>query len=97
MPVPASGKPPAWVDAARGALEKNARPSRNGGRFWELSGGIARCAECGWSMKTSTVAGGNPRKKTNHYYRCMKVHVRYENDPCTSRKSHRADKLEPAV
>jgi hypothetical protein len=27
----------------------------------------------------------------------MKVHARYENDPCTNRKSHRADKLEPAV
>lgn len=47
VPVPASGIPTAWMDAARGVLEKNSRPSRNGGRFWELSGGIARCAACG--------------------------------------------------
>jgi site-specific DNA recombinase len=96
VPVPASGIPTARVDAARAAVEKNSRPSKNGGRFWELSGGIARCAACGWSMKTATVAsGGSPRK--NLYYRCAKAQIRYQNDPCANRKCHRADRLEPKV
>jgi len=96
VPVPASGVPRECIDAAREAIAGNVRASRNGGRSWELSGGIARCALCGWSMKTSTVTSGNS-PKVNHYYRCMKVHAGYENGPCSNRKSHRADRLEPLV
>jgi hypothetical protein len=40
VPVPDSGIPRELVDAAREAIENNRRPSANGERFWELSGGI---------------------------------------------------------
>jgi site-specific DNA recombinase len=45
--VPESGIPRATVDAARMCIEGNRRPSNAGHRFWELSGGIIRCSECG--------------------------------------------------
>ena len=40
VPVPDSGIPREWVDAAREAIRDNRRPSSNGRRFWELSGRI---------------------------------------------------------
>lgn len=39
VPVPDSGIPCEWVDAARDALKNNRRPARAGNREWELSGG----------------------------------------------------------
>ena len=40
VPVPDSGIPREWVDAAREALKNNRRPARAGDREWELSGGL---------------------------------------------------------
>jgi site-specific DNA recombinase len=94
VPVPDAGIPRGWVDAAREYLANTKKPSKNGGRSWELSGGIARCAECGWTMMTSTVTSGNS-PKVNFYYRCSKVHL--NGRVCPNRKSHRADRLEPLV
>jgi site-specific DNA recombinase len=94
VPVPDSGIPREWVDAAREAVANNERTSRNGGRFWELSGGILRCASCGWSMKTTTVRAGNSDKR-NHYYRCTKLNN--GGGDCLNRKVHRAERLEPLV
>jgi hypothetical protein len=43
-------------------------PSKIDGRFWELSGGVLRCRECGRAMQT------HRRKRRNgsylNYYRC---------------------------
>jgi site-specific DNA recombinase len=50
VPVPDSGIPREWVDAARESLRHNRRPARAEDREWELSGGILRCAECGRAM-----------------------------------------------
>jgi site-specific DNA recombinase len=94
VPVPDVGIPREWVDCAREAVAKNKSPSRNGGRAWELSGGITRCAECGWTMQTSTVTSGNS-PKVNFYYRCSQVHL--NPGVCSNRRSHRADRLEPLV
>jgi hypothetical protein len=94
VPVPDSGIPRDWVDRAREAITANVRTSRNGGRFWELSGGVLRCATCGWSMKTTTVKSGWAAK-CNHYYRCHKPDHRVEG--CPNRKNYRADKVEPRV
>jgi hypothetical protein len=55
VPVPDPSIPREWVDAAREATGQNKRTSKNGGRFWELTGGILHCACCGWSMSTTTV------------------------------------------
>jgi site-specific DNA recombinase len=94
VPVPDSGIPREWVDRAREAIASNERTSKNGGRFWELSGGILRCASCGWAMRTTTVKSGWAAK-SNHYYRCHKPDHRVES--CSNRKNHRADNVEPRV
>jgi len=94
VPVPDSGIPREWVDHAREAVAANERTSKNGGRFWELSGGILRCASCGWSMRTTTVKSGWSDKR-NHYYRCHKPADHVEG--CPNRKNYRADKVEPRV
>ncbi len=96
VPVPESGIPREWVDAARDAIKDNVKFSQNDNRPWELSGGIARCGECGWAMKTHTVGSGKTNKK-NHYYICSRVHVGYAYKSCSNRKSHRADRVEPLV
>ena len=96
VPVPDSGIPREWVDLAREAIKGNARYSRNNNRAWALSGGLARCAECGWSMATHSV-WGRKVKHVNHYYRCSKAHVGYAHNACSHRKVHRADRLEPMV
>ena len=95
VPVPDPGIPREWVDSAREAIAGNIRTSKNGGRFWELSGGILRCASCGWCMSTNTVKTRGSSGKPNHYYRCQKLLSRV--DGCENRKSHRADVVEPRV
>ncbi len=94
VPVPDSGIPRELVDAVREAVAAHERTSKNGGRFWELSGGIMRCASCGWNIKTATVTAGNSDKR-NYYYRCTKLN-HYVNG-CPNRKNHRADTVEPRV
>ncbi len=94
VPVPDPGIPREWVDAARESIAKNKKASRNGGCFWELSGGVLRCAECGWCMKTGTTKS-RPSGRENYYYRCAKMDGNQGH--CTHRKNHRADNLEPRV
>lgn len=94
VPIPGCGIPRDLVERAREAIKDNVKLSQNDRRPWELSGGIARCAECGWAMKTHSVV---TKKSSNHYYRCSKVHVSYAQSFCANRKCHRADRLEPLV
>jgi site-specific DNA recombinase len=96
VPVPESGIPREWVDAAREAIKDNVKLSQNDNRPWELSGGIARCAECGWAMRAHTVRHGSSPKKS-HYYTCSRARLGYAYNACINRKSHRADRLEPMV
>ena len=96
VPVPESGIPREWVDAAREAIKDNVKFSQNDKRPWELSGGIARCAECGWGLRAHTVRSGKGPSK-NHYYVCHKVNQSYAYAMCPNRKHHRADRLEPMV
>jgi site-specific DNA recombinase len=70
VPVPDSGIPREWVDAAREALKNNRRPARAGDREWELSGGLLRCAECGRAMSARTFS--KPKiGRTYLYYVCV--------------------------
>src|SRR5215203_5319156 len=98
VPVPDSGIPREWIDLAREAIKDNVKFSQNHNRPWVLSGGVARCAECGWTMSTHTV-GGAKSKHVNYYYRCSRaqVHYAYESKSCLNNKHHRADRLEPMV
>ena len=96
VPVPDSGNPREWVDLAREAIKDNVKFSQNNNRPWELSGGLAHCAECGWALSTHTARKPNT-KYVNYYYRCAQVQVNYAYKVCTNNKYQRADRLEPMV
>ncbi len=68
VPVPDSGIPREWVDAARERVKNNRRASNAGRRSWELSGGILRCAECGRAMTAHTCPKPS-RGRVYFYYR----------------------------
>ena len=77
------------VDRARHAIKGNRVPSKIDGYFYELSGGVLRCRECGRAMQTHRRKASGGRQL--HYYRCRpSVGV----DACGNRKSHRAEQLE---
>ena len=96
VPVPDSGIPREWVEAAREAIKDNAKPSANAARVWELSGGILVCGECGCRMVAHTTfhkQGG----ATYHYYRCAKRNRHGSRHACTHGRHHKAQTTEGAV
>jgi site-specific DNA recombinase len=95
VPVPYAGIPREVVDAARAALEDNRRPAKASRRFWELSGGVLRCAEC---SQTSTHHSVRAHSGTHyhHYYYCRNHH-KHGDAECTHRKNHRAPDTEDRV
>jgi hypothetical protein len=96
VPVPDSGIPREWVDAARESVKKNRRTSNAGRRSWELSGGILRCAECRRAMTAHTCPKPS-RGRTYFYYRCSAGAYRYGAEVCGAVKHHRAEDLEERV
>jgi hypothetical protein len=97
VPVPDSGIPRGEIEAARAALEGNRAPARAGRRFWELTGGIARCGECSCSMcATHATTTKRGRRYAYNYYRCSN-RDRYGLEACANSHKPRADKLEPEV
>src|SRR5215204_15792 len=96
VPVPDSGVPREWVNLAREAIADNVKFSQNNNRPWELSGGIARCAECRWAMRAHSVRSAKSTH-VNHYYHCSRVQVNYAYKVCANSKHQRADRLEPLV
>jgi len=90
VPVPDAGIPLGVVLEARRRLESNQRPSKNAGRFWELSGGILRCSECRRAMQPHTAKG------KHFYYRDQGI-SNAKHDFCRKRKMVRADKVEAQV
>ncbi len=96
VPVPDAGIPRELVDAARGVIRDNLRPSSAAHRFWELSGGIFYCGSCGRQMVQHSATGGRNRPGKYFYYRCL---YRWHNgkEAYPNRKSRRADKTEAQV
>jgi len=90
VPVPDSGIPREWVDAARANLKNNRRPANAGRRFWDLSGAILRCSECGRAMSARTAS------KKYFYYACT-VGPAKRKPGCEATKFHRAAELEARV
>jgi hypothetical protein len=88
----------ALVEEARGRVSDRKRhpPSTIGLRFWEPSGGIARCGECDSVLSLT----GHPRQSGNghrFYYTCRQ---RYSNGPrdCPiSTRNNPAEWLEQTV
>src|ERR687890_513852 len=96
VPVPDAGVLREVVEAARRSLQENARkPSGAAQRFWELSGGILRCGECGHTLRPNTSHKKSGRRF--HYYSCRS---RYNTGPsrdCGNRKYLRAEQIEEQV
>jgi site-specific DNA recombinase len=96
VPVPGAGVPREIVEAARQSLKDNARkPSGAAERFWELSGSILRCGECGHTLRPNSA-----RKKSGrqfHYYSCRSRYNTGPNRDCGNRKYLRAEQIEEQV
>jgi hypothetical protein len=97
VPVPDAGIPREVVEAARRTVRDYKKGSKAAGRFWELSGAIARCALCGRAMvprpvKYKLKSGGN---STIDYYRCSKAYG--YSGRCEHTKAYRAEALEGRV
>jgi site-specific DNA recombinase len=95
VPVPDAGIPREWVDAARETLKGNSVPSSAGRRVWEISGGIAKCKECGRIMMIHSVLA--PRAKGRRFYYRCRSRSRDGALGCVHRKCHRAEEVEPRV
>jgi site-specific DNA recombinase len=97
VPVPDSGIPREWVDAAREVIRYNKKWSSAGRRYWELSGGVFRCGGCGSRMTAETVWASRTRaKKVYFYYKCPKYR-QGGSKACLNKASYRAEKVEPLV
>lgn len=89
IPVPSSQIAPQSIEKARERVRHHVAASSAGDRFWELSGGIVRCGECGRAM----IAYKRAKTPTNvnFYYRCRPNSTLQD---CPNRKSHPALELE---
>ena len=97
VPVPDAGIPLEVVETAKQSLKDNARkPSKAAKRFWELSGGILRCGECGHTMRPNSAH----KKKSGgrfHYYTCRSRYGTGPSRDCGNRKYLRAEQIEEQV
>ncbi|MGI8859246.1 MAG: recombinase family protein [Rubrobacteraceae bacterium] len=96
VPVPGAGITETVIEAARQSLKDNARkPSEADKRFWELSGAILRCGECGHTLRPHTIRKSSG--KHLHYYACRS---RYNTGPardCSNNRHLRAERIEEQV
>jgi Recombinase zinc beta ribbon domain len=95
VPVPDSGIPRDWVDAARKAIEDNVPASNAGDRFWELSGGVLLCGGCGCRMQVHPVKSAK-REKVYFYYRCSKL-GEVTKKPCPANVRLPAEHVEEVI
>ena len=97
VPVPDSGIPRELADAARAAIEGNRMPSSAGDRFWQLSGGVARCGACGRRMRVLNRAKKRKSGTRRYgYYRCAARHDHGEKS-CSNGRTVSALVLEAKV
>jgi hypothetical protein len=82
------------VDLARKNIQGNRKISALGKRFWELSGGIARCDICGHTLTTQMTY--NRRGRQYFYYTCRTFYEK-GRDICPGRINFRAAELEHRV
>ena len=96
VPVPDAGIPLEVVETAKQSLKDNARkPSKAAKRFWELSGGILRCVECGHTMRPNSAH--KKREGQFHYYTCRSRYGTGPSRDCGNRKYLRAEQIEEQV
>jgi site-specific DNA recombinase len=97
VPIPDAGIPIEWIEAARAMLAGCRSPSRVDGRFWELSGALMRCGECGRAMEAMVKTA---RKKSGGryvfcYYRCREGNRKRET--CSNNRCIRSEHAHAAV
>jgi hypothetical protein len=95
--VPDSGIPRELVEAARAVVEKNRKPARAGHRFWELTGGITYCGECGNTMCASHSTKTKKGRTYSYDYYCCSHRSKYGTDACANAHRPRAHELEEPV
>jgi site-specific DNA recombinase len=90
------GPPRAMVDAARERIGQGERrpPSTIAHRFWQLSGGIVRCGECGSVL--SPKARPRTSGKIDAWYSCRQRRNNGARD-CTHSRMYRADAMEQTI
>ena len=95
--VPDSGVPRELVEAARAVVEKNRKPARAGRRFWQLTGGIAYCGECGGTMSASHSTKTDKGRFYSYDYYCCTHRSKHGTDACANAYRPRARDLEEPV
>jgi Recombinase zinc beta ribbon domain len=94
IPIPSIGLDAGTVEKARAAIAGNVRPASSGARFWELSGGLARCAHCGRTMRGQNTTSGKTGKRSFYYVCPVKIN---ELSAACENRYHRAEWLEEYV
>ena len=85
------------MDAARERIKYNRVPSKAGDRFWQLSGGIARCKGCGRAMiARRKIKAKKSRRYVYSSYRCCESHS-YGIAACPRSGNVKAEELEGKV
>lgn len=100
VPVESSGIDRELIERARVRLSENRRVSRSAGRFWELSGKMLTCGDCGYVLSNRwterKLASGE--KRVYRYYHCRSHNATTSNqNPCPSPKHLKAEEMERAV
>jgi site-specific DNA recombinase len=96
VPVIDSGLPRELVEAARESIADNRKASSAGSRFWELSGGVLMCGNCGRRMTTCRRRRDGNATKYYYHYRCPKRQIEGA-DACCHKKNYRAGEIEETV
>jgi len=100
VPVPASGVSREVVVRAREHLEGRIKCSNAQMRFWELSGGVLRCPDCGRALVALSALKGYTRKdgtpKRHFHYRCA-TRRQEGKEACSYSRTPNARKIEAEV
>jgi hypothetical protein len=96
LPVPDAGVPREVAERARRNTELRLPAPKANRRLWELSGGLAACAECGRAMVGHTVAPKVRNRGPYHYYLWTRKGEEKGRSGCPNRNL-RAEDLEERV
>jgi site-specific DNA recombinase len=97
VPVPDAGVPREIVDVARERIKDNRRPSSAGHRFWELSGGIGRCAACDRVLISRMRNKKKGGRRYQYFYYICSGYNKHGFKACEKARFASATKLEGQV
>jgi site-specific DNA recombinase len=100
VPVPASGVSREAVAQAREYLEGRVKCSNAQMRFWELSGGVLRCPDCGRALVALSAWKGYTRKdgtRKRHFHYACGTRRQRGKEACSYSRTPTAHKIEAEV